>query len=155
MLTQIRAAAIHLSVQSEILTQVDLFHFQVAAQLLGGAGSQDFSCVYYIGTIRDIQSLPDVVVGHEHADPTLAQHHDNTLDYLHRERVDAGERLVQKNEFRSKDERPGNLETAPLAAGESVGALPSEALDAELLEQPFHARILLARREVESLGDRP
>src|SRR5260221_14622701 len=58
------------------------------------------------------------MIRYEHADAALLEEPNDALDVEHRDRVDAGERLVEQDESRLGAERPGYFQAAPLAPGE-------------------------------------
>src|ERR1041385_5684634 len=76
------------------------------------------------------------------------------LDVVHRDRIDAGERLVQQHEPGLGDQRAGDLEPAALPARKGVGPAPPEMLDGELVEQPLQPVAAISPGEREGLEDR-
>ena len=69
-----------------------------------------------VGPIDQAQGLADVVVGDQHADAAPFQMLHQHADVADRDRIDAGERLVQQHEARAVGERAGDLAASALAA---------------------------------------
>ena len=51
-----------------------------------------------VGPVGDAQRLANIVIGDEQPDTPLFQVKDDLLDVSHRDRVDAGERLIEEHE---------------------------------------------------------
>ena len=60
------------------------------------------------------------MVGDEHADAAVPQMKDDLLNVADRNRIDAGERLVEQDELRRDDERARDLGAPPLAPRQRV-----------------------------------
>src|SRR5690606_2890792 len=97
-------------------------------QVLGCAGAQDPPFKHEVGPVGDGQRFLYVVVGNENADVLLLQACHDVLDVFHRDRVDAGERLVEEDEFGICGQGPGDLRSPPLAPGETVTDVASHFL---------------------------
>src|SRR5580765_7286115 len=82
-------------VQPEFGAEVNPLHVFVGRQLGGRAAPEDRAVVHDVGTVGDLQSLTDVVVGHEHANPPVLEMYHNLLDVGDCDRVDARKRLVE------------------------------------------------------------
>src|SRR5262245_23054623 len=95
--------------ESEVLTQVNLAHLRVGGELLGCARFEDGTVVDDVGPVRDLQGLPHVVVGDQDADSHLLQVPDDSLDVDDRDRIDAGERLVEEDIPRADHQGAGDL----------------------------------------------
>src|SRR5258708_35261406 len=95
-----------------------------------------------------------VVSEYQHADAAMGKTRHNGLNVVHRDRVDAGERLVQQHELGLGDERPGDLEAAALAARQLERLLTAQGFDRELVEQALEPLMLLALVDGQRLGDR-
>src|SRR5215831_15122500 len=109
--------------EREPLAQVDLPGHGVVGDLGGGAGHQDLAVVENVRAIGDGQGLAHVVVGDEDADAALAEPADDLLDVADRDRIDAGERLVEQEVLGRGDQRARDLEPPPLTARERVGRI--------------------------------
>src|SRR5207245_2310488 len=79
---------------------------------------------------------------------------DDLLDVPDRDRVDAREGLVEQEVLRVRDERPGDLEASPLAAGEGVCRIGRQRRQPELGEELTRTLSSLAARQLERLEDR-
>ncbi len=83
----------------------------------------------------------------EHADAAAGEVADEVLDVADRDRVDAGEGLVEQHEGRLAGQRPGDLAAPALAARQRDRGRLAQAGDVELLEQRVElALALLAAR---------
>src|SRR3954467_4814076 len=92
--------------QSEVFAEVDFPDLRVRRQLQRGAGAQNLTVVDDIGPVGYFQCFPHVMVGDQDADAHRLEVTDDALDVEHRDRVDAGERLVEKDIPRTDDQRP-------------------------------------------------
>ena len=79
--------------------------------------------------------------------PRAGQLADDALDIQHRERIDARERFIEQDEARFGSQRAGDLDAAPLAAGQRHARVLRTCADAQLLQQFLQP--LLARRAVQ------
>ena len=64
--------------------------------------------------VADAERFAHVVVGDEHADAAVLEEPDDLLDVEDRDRVDAGEGLVEQDEGGVGRERPGDLDAPSL-----------------------------------------
>ena len=71
--------------------------------------------------IDDLERLAHIVVGDQDADPAVLEVRNQVADVADGDRVDAGQRFVEQDEFRLRGQRPGDLDAPPLAAGERDG----------------------------------
>ena len=89
--------------------EIDLADVLIINNLPGSARGEDPPLVDDVGAVADAERLAHVVVGDQHADAALLQEADDALDVEHRDRVDAGERLVEQDEARARGERARDL----------------------------------------------
>src|SRR5438045_2039422 len=68
--------------------------------LRGRSGLEQASFDEQHGAIANAQRLADGVIADEHSDAALAQCPDQTLQLVHRDRIEPGERLVEEQEAR-------------------------------------------------------
>src|SRR5207237_3458704 len=94
-----------------------------------------------VGAVADAEGFPNVMVRYEHADAALLEEPNDSLDVEHRDRVDAGERLVEQDEGRARAERACDLEAPPLAAGERQRGVLAQVRDVQVLQQLAEARL--------------
>ena len=87
------------------------------------------------GVVADAQRLAHVVVGDEHADATPLEKAHDALDLDHRDRVDAGEGLVQQDEARLRGQGTGDLDAAALAARQRQRRRGAQVVDAQVAQQ--------------------
>ena len=97
--------------------------------------TDDPAFVDNVAAIADSESLANVVVGHEHPDPSLTQLANEPVDLGYGDRVDPGEGFVQQHEARPCGERPGDLHPAPLAPREVLAARVAQVLETEGLHE--------------------
>ena len=79
-----------------MFAQIDPSNGFVADDLFRPPGGQDDAFVDDVRVIANAKCFAHIVVGHQHTD-TLFQEADDALDFEHRDRVDAGERLVEQD----------------------------------------------------------
>src|SRR5690606_28946261 len=109
--------------------EIHLAHPWIGEYLARGAASHQLSVVQDIGIAADSKCLPNIVIRYQYSNSALAQVPDDPLDVEHRDRIDARERLVEKDELRLGRERPRNLDPAPLAAREAHAQAVSHVTD--------------------------
>src|SRR5260221_13828040 len=117
-------------------------------------GGQYGAFVDDVGAVADAERFPNVMIRYEHADAALLEEPNEALDVEHRDRVDAGERLVEQDEGRLGAERPGYFQAAPLATGERNRRMLAQGGDVQVLEQLGEARLDLLGRGALQLEDR-
>ena len=101
-----------------------------------------------VGAIDDVQSVADIVVGDQHAEAAILEVADQLADLADVDRVDPGQGLVEQDEARLRGERPGDLDAAPLAAGQRQRRRAAQGGEAEVVEQPLeHGVAPVAGRE--------
>ena len=85
---------------------------------------KDGTFVQEICPVSDGERLTHIVVGDDHADVLVLELGDDELYVFHCDRVNSGERLVQKDELRIYGQGAGYLAAAPF----TTGKLDAEAL---------------------------
>ncbi len=75
------------------------------------------------------------MIGDEHADAPATKTRHDRLDVADGDGIDAGERFVQQEELGPRDQRPRDLEPAPLSTGQLVGTHVVQMGDGEIVEQ--------------------
>ena len=114
------ASDLTILVQSELCTEVNPLHVLVLREAVGGAAPENYTVVDDVGAVGDPQRFPHVVVRNQHPDAAFLEVENDLLDVGDRDRVDAGEWLIQQDELRGDDQRPGDLDTTPFPARERV-----------------------------------
>src|SRR5258705_12194515 len=104
--------------EAEVLPEIHLSDGLIIDDLLGLPEGEHRALVDDVGVVADAERLAHVVVGDEDADAALLEEADDLLDVEHRDRVDAGERLVEQDEARVRGERARDLDAAPPAPRE-------------------------------------
>ncbi len=102
----------------EVFAEVNAAHFGVVAELVGGAGAEDFALVDDVGAVGDGERFADVVVGDEDADAAVFEIEDDLLQLQDLNGVDAGKGFVEEEEIGVDDEGAADLDAAALAARE-------------------------------------
>src|SRR5688572_7952349 len=87
-------------VQAEVRPQINPAHVLVGGQRIGRAASKNCTIVHDICPVSNAHRLTYVVVGDQKADAARLQVKDDLLDIGHRDRIDPGERFVEKHETR-------------------------------------------------------
>ena len=105
--------------ETEIGTKVDILYMFVGKHRLRGSLGDDAALVEDIGVVANTQGFPDIVVGYEDTDATVAQVLDDLLDVQHRDRVYAGKGLVKQDKPGVRGQCPGDFHSPALAAGEA------------------------------------
>ena len=85
----------------ELFAEIDLADRLVVAQLFRNTGGEHIAVADDIGMVAGLEGLPDVVVRDQNTDVPFLQNPDDVSDFAHSNRVDAGERFVKQNEFRT------------------------------------------------------
>src|ERR1700681_1900602 len=88
-----------------------------------------------IGAVHETQRFAHIVIGNEYADSPLFQMPHQLLDVADRDRVDAGEGLVEQHEGGTRRKRPRDLHAPPLAARERDGGAATHANQIEFVKQ--------------------
>ena len=100
----------------EIVAQIETAHIGMGDDVGRRALRQHAPRMNYIGAVDQAKGLAHIVIGDENADAALFQMMDENLDIGDRNRVDARERLVEKDEGGAARQRAGDFAAAPLAA---------------------------------------
>src|SRR3954470_22141227 len=95
-LIRFRLEAIFAS-KAKRLTQVHLTDLGVGKDFFRSSRGYDLPLVNDISAIAHAQRFSNLVVGDEHADPTVGELADDALDVEDGERIDAGEGLVEQH----------------------------------------------------------
>src|SRR5258708_33175198 len=117
-----------------------------------GSGPRAF--VDDVGAVADAERFPNVMIRYERADAALLEEPNDALDVEHRDRVDAGERLVEQDEGRLGAERPGYFQSPPLTSRQRNRRMLAQVGDVQVLEELGEARLDLLGREALQLEDR-
>src|SRR5215471_14081761 len=92
-----------------MLSEINPLDLGVISEFLWSAGSENRSIVDDISAISDLQGFSDVVISDKNPDLLGFQMINDSLNFQHRNRVDARKRLIQQDEFRRNDQRPRYL----------------------------------------------
>src|SRR5262249_21059545 len=120
---------------AEFLAQVEPADVRVVDDIVSPALHQDLARVDDIGAVGEAERLAHIVVGDQHADAALGQMAHQRLDVADRDRIDAGERLVEQHVVRPGRERARDLDATAFAAGQRDRRRLAQPRDVELLEQ--------------------
>ena len=82
------------------------------------------------------------MIGDQDTDAALLQVTDDLLDIEHRNRIDPGERFIEQNEFRVKDQRPGYLDAPAFTAGQGIAKRFCDMRQTEIFKQLVFALLL-------------
>jgi hypothetical protein len=95
------------------------------------------------------------MVGDQDPQTAVAQLADHRLDVGDRDRIDAGERLVEQQKRRLGGDRARDLDAPPLAARQRVAARVDELRQTELGQQLRQTALALGERNAVHLPDQP
>src|ERR1041385_7556747 len=125
----------HCDSHTELFAQIKPPHFRIFCQVPRRAGTENLSFSHDVRAVRHTEGFAHIVIGYEDADAATAQVQDDALDVVDGFWIDAGERLIQKNELRLSCERPRDLSPAPFASRQRIAARVAYMLDAEFLNE--------------------
>src|ERR1043165_8379859 len=103
------APAMGQPLHAEFFAQIEPADFGVVDDLVGGAFAQHLTRIDDVGAIREAKGFAHIVVGDQHADAASGEMAHQLLDVADRDRVDAGERLVEQHVGRAGGERTRDL----------------------------------------------
>src|SRR5205823_1496553 len=89
----------------------------IAHNLSGRTMGAHLAVLDEVAAVGDLERFPHIMIGKQDADSVAAQVADNLLDVGDGLRIDAGERLVEKNQKRLASQAAGDFEAAFLTAG--------------------------------------
>src|SRR5690606_22976865 len=121
----------------ESFPEVDFAHTRIRQNLVRRAARHQLPVVQDIGIAADSKCLPNIVISYQYANPALAQVPDDPLDVEHRNRVNAGERLVEQHELGFRRKRARNFDAPALASGEADSEAVSHVADVQLFHKLF------------------
>src|SRR5690606_29296068 len=148
--------SIGLELKRKSFSEIDLAHSRVGEHFVRSTAGHQLSVVQDIGIAADSKCLPNIVIRYQYSNPALAQVPDDALDVEHRDRIDAGERLVEEDEFRLGRKRPRNLDAPSLASRQAHAEAVSDVADVQLFHQLFEKSLPGSPIEVfPNLQDRP
>src|SRR4029453_14113205 len=121
----------------------------------GGAAPPHHAVVEHRDAIRDLEDLRDLVTHHDRGEAELAvQLHDQVMDGVDQDRVQAGGRLVEEDDLGLGDQRPRDRHPLAHPARDLRRILGPHACEADLLELLLHAVVDLAGGEQALLPQR-
>src|SRR5688572_13887121 len=135
-----RSQNVFRNLESEILAQVHLTDLLVCKDLFRSSGRNNRTAADDVGAGTNSQRFSNVMIGDQNADIACAQVPDDALDIQHRDRVHAGERLIQQHELWLCGKCPGDLHAAPLAARQTLAEAVADVSDVQLVEERFEHR---------------
>src|SRR5689334_9884301 len=98
-----------------------------------------------IGAIGHGQSLWNIVIGDEDANPRPAQIRDDLLNIDYGQWINPRKRFVEKNESRVQHQRTRDFQSPPLSPGEGISPALSYCFESHLCQQFFQTIALLLR----------
>src|SRR5262249_20875502 len=101
-----------------------------------------------ITSVCDLEGFADVVVGHQNANPLLAEIAHHLLNVGNSLRINAREGLIQKQQEWFADQTPSNLQASGFTTRETRGAVLAEACQAELFQDGVGSLITLLASEL-------
>ena len=140
--------------QDKTRTQVLGAHILVRGKGFRRTLLEDGAFIKEIGTVGDRKRLTDIVVCDDDTDVLVLELGDDELDVLHGDRIHAGERLIQKNEFRINGQGPGDLAAAALASGKLYAKTLADLREIELVDKILKPLLPFGLRHVRHLHHR-
>ena len=70
--------------------------------------------------LADAQRFPYIMVRYNHPNPFCGEAQDDVLNLMHRNRINAGKRLIKKNKRRRRYQRPGYFNPPALSTGKQI-----------------------------------
>ena len=128
---------------TEILGDCDRVADDLGRRPLGA----DFAIFDEIAARRDLQCFMHIMIGQQQADAFVAEFQDNLANLGNRDRIDAGERFVKKDEQRLAHQAARDLQPPLFAAGKPNRNGLAHLVQAEALNGSFHALVALFARE--------
>jgi hypothetical protein len=105
------------TLHSELFAQVNLAGYLTLQEFVLRTGDYDLTKVDDVGAMGDLQSIPNVMIGDEHPDTLSRKVHSDALDLVHRDRIDAGEGLIEQQKVRLDRQGAGDFRPASFASG--------------------------------------
>src|SRR6185312_11080327 len=93
-------------------------YLRAGHDVVGRALVKHLTSVDDVGAVDEAERLAHIVIGDQNADPQAGQVADQRLDVADSDRVDSGERLVEKHKRWAARQRTRNLDPPALAARE-------------------------------------
>jgi len=103
--------------QVHVLAEIILSGLGMIQDFIRPSMTEHFARPDHVAAVGDLQGLANLVVGDEDGDAVVLQAANDRLDAGDRHRVDAGERFVEQDDLGVGNQRPGDLQAPPLAAG--------------------------------------
>src|SRR3972149_4366238 len=133
------------SVQPEVFAEVDCSDVLVLRELRGRSGAENLPIVHYIGSIGDLQSFSNVVIGHQDSDSAGFQMMDDLLDVPDGDGVDSRKGLVEEHEGGRRHQGAGDLGAPSFSTRERVSPRSRLVRKSQLLQHfaeplPFFVR---------------
>src|SRR5262245_27153937 len=94
----LRGAAGWTALNPELVAEIDAPHVLVVDDLRGSAVGQHHAVMNDVGAADQIERLAHIVIGDQHADATLREMANQRANVVDRDRIDAGEGLVEQHE---------------------------------------------------------
>src|SRR5262249_46398740 len=114
---------------------------RVLNELLRFALGSHFAVLNKVTSIGDFQGFADVVIGYQNANPLLTQIAYDLAYVGDSDRIDTGERLIEKNEKGLTDQAAGNFQPSFFSSGKPCGIIFSQPSQAKLPEDVFRPLI--------------
>ena len=88
-----------LELESELVSEVDVLDLLVCQDGFSVAFGDQLAIVDNVGDLADVQSIPHVVIGNQHADTFALEVMNDLFDIAYRDRIDTRKRLIEQNEL--------------------------------------------------------
>ncbi len=101
------------------VAEILLTYLRVLLHLFGCSVNQHLALIDHVTSLDGAEDFACRMVGDQDADPVVAQLQDDALDRLHGDRVDPGERFIEHDDFRIRDQATRDLQATAFAAAET------------------------------------
>ena len=140
--------------QLEVCSEILFLYHLIIGKLVRSTVEEDATFEKKIGAIGNVERFVYVMVGNQDTDVTMLKMPDNILNFLNRDRVNAGERLVKHDELRLYGKASCNLSSTTLTTRKLVAKVLAHFLQRELVDKAFKFLHLILTRLARHLKNR-
>ena len=100
----------------KLIAQIDAADVFIFDHIGGGSGHQNTSLVQDVSAVYNLKRFADIVVGDQHANPSLFEVGDKRPDIIYRYRIDTRKGFIEQKVSGTGRQTAGNLDTPPFTA---------------------------------------
>src|SRR5208337_1474222 len=135
----------------ELFSQIYLPRLFTLCYLLRVPVFENLAGIEYVGHVANPEGFANIVIRDHDPDPSLLEFVDGVLDIDHRNWVDAGERLIQKDKSGTGDQRPGYFHPSSFTTGKGKSLVLRDMGYPELFHQFPRPQPALRRSQIHCL----